>query len=427
MRRKYFGLAIAAIAAFGPTQAWGGDREIAEQIIERLKDNRDSGALKGFTLDMKVDEGVVLFRGNVTGETQKNLVLGAARNIDGIANVVDELTIKTTEPVAKTEPAATVETTAPAEDFSLRQALAEEAQLLMAEETETKPVTLATTPLGAQPVVPGEVRPTAAIELAAPMPSKDQQVVQGVVSALGKAQREGTLKGFGVETTCEDGVVWLRGRAASSAQRNRILQIANATPGVKNIRNSIKIPSQIAQQTAQQAPQALPQLPQPPALSQAPAMPANSRLAPVAVDRVSQPARQSNRTPAAMVAAPMGIPAQAAPYRSPQMAQPLRAQPVQAQMGMPMQNAPMMGQPVPMGPGGGVGAPRYDSPNLPNYAWPGYAAHPNYAALSYPQQYSPSAFPYIGPFYPYPQVPMGWRKVTLEWDDGWWNLDFTDR
>ena len=33
---------------------------------------------------------------------------------------------------------------------------------------------------------------------------------------------------------------------------------------------------------------------------------------------------------------------------------------------------------------------------------------------------------YIGPFYPYPQVPLGWRKVTLEWDDGWWFLDFKD-
>ena len=28
---------------------------------------------------------------------------------------------------------------------------------------------------------------------------------------------------------------------------------------------------------------------------------------------------------------------------------------------------------------------------------------------------------------PYPQVPLGWRRVTLEWDDGWWHLDFVDR
>ncbi len=62
---------------------------------------------------------------------------------------------------------------------------------------------------------------------------------------------------------------------------------------------------------------------------------------------------------------------------------------------------------------------------MPGYAWPSYASYPNYAALSYPQQYSPTAWPYIGPFYPYPQVPLAWRKVSLEWDDGWWFLDFS--
>jgi len=76
------------------------------------------------------------------------------------------------------------------------------------------------------------------------------------------------------------------------------------------------------------------------------------------------------------------------------------------------------------GPGHAVVPARYDHPTLPGYAWPTYAAHPNYAAVTYPKQYSPSAWPYIGPFYPYPQVPLGWRKVTLKWDDGWWNLDF---
>ena len=75
----------------------------------------------------------------------------------------------------------------------------------------------------------------------------------------------------------------------------------------------------------------------------------------------------------------------------------------------------------------GAGAPRYDQPNLPSYAWPSYAAYPNYAAVTYPKQYSPSAWPYIGPFYPYPQVPLGWRKVALEWDDGLWYLDFTSK
>ena len=69
----------------------------------------------------------------------------------------------------------------------------------------------------------------------------------------------------------------------------------------------------------------------------------------------------------------------------------------------------------------------YNQAALPEYAWPTYAQHPNYAAVTYPKDYSASAWPYIGPFYPYPQVPLGWREVELEWDDGQWYLDFHDR
>ncbi len=90
---------------------------------------------------------------------------------------------------------------------------------------------------------------------------------------------------------------------------------------------------------------------------------------------------------------------------------------------------PGMGGPIPQyaaPPMMGAPATRCDQPYMPNYAWPGYAAYPNYAALTYPKQYSPTAWPYIGPFYPYPQVPLGWRKVTMEWRDGWWFLDFDD-
>ena len=88
------------------------------------------------------------------------------------------------------------------------------------------------------------------------------------------------------------------------------------------------------------------------------------------------------------------------------------------------------GRPLPAyvpGPNGSPPPAAYDQPYMPNYAWPSYAAYPNYAAVTYPKQYSASAWPYIGPFHPYPQVPLGWRKVSLEWDDGWWFLDFQDR
>jgi hypothetical protein len=85
------------------------------------------------------------------------------------------------------------------------------------------------------------------------------------------------------------------------------------------------------------------------------------------------------------------------------------------------------GQAVPAGfvSHGMARGPSYENAQMPGYAWPSYASYPNYAALTYPQQYSPTAWPYIGPFYPYPQVPLAWRKVSLEWDDGWWFLDFS--
>jgi hypothetical protein len=95
--------------------------------------------------------------------------------------------------------------------------------------------------------------------------------------------------------------------------------------------------------------------------------------------------------------------------------------------GMGGPGGPMGGQAVPAGyvPHAHARGPSYENPQMPGYAWPSYASYPNYAALSYPQQYSPTAWPYIGPFYPYPQVPLAWRKVSLEWDDGWWFLDFS--
>jgi hypothetical protein len=78
-------------------------------------------------------------------------------------------------------------------------------------------------------------------------------------------------------------------------------------------------------------------------------------------------------------------------------------------------------------PGAGEAGPIYNMPYMPPYAWPSTAQYPNSAAVQYPTQYSASAWPYIGPFYPYPQVPLGWREAQLEWDDGHWYLNFRPR
>ena len=402
MRRKYLGLAIAAITALGPASAFGGDREIAQEIMTRLKSDRDSGALKDFTLDMKVDQGVVLFRGSVSETKQKQLVLSAAKGVEGIAKVVDEVAVTAATPPAKAvEPEAAKPTNAKSEQ-SLRKMLF--AGVLG--KSEPKAASAVETVIAkpefepALEIAPGEIRTTAAVELAAPAGISDQQVVAGVVGALGAAQQDGRLKGFGVDVKCIDGIVSLKGRAGSSQQRDQIVSIAQSAPGVQGIDQTINVMSQPAPSLASQ--------------SAVPAQLASNRMAPVSVGQLPAMA-----APQMMNQQMMNQQMPVAHVTSPTMGAPV--------VGAPMQGAPIQGSPVAMNYGGGMGAPRYDAPNLPNYAWPGYAASPNYAALTYPQQYSPSAWPYIGPFYPYPQVPLGWRKISLEWDDGWWFLDFTDR
>ena len=380
MRRKYFGLAIAALAALGPSQVWGGDREIAEEIIKRLKSNRDSGALKDFTLDMKVDQGVVEFRGNVTEESQKQLVLGTAEGIEGVANVLDQVTVATVEQAAaeeaKPEVTETKETAAQENsEFSFRKALLEQ----VSAEAESSEAEEAVMPASSEEV---EV---------------DSAIVSGVISALTGAKEAGQLRGFGVDVKSQNGVVQLVGRASSEAQRNTIIALAEGVEGVTGVRQNISVPK------------AAPAMPKPVFAAQA--VEANS-LAPVAVDPVVRPARES-AAPSVAVAA-MPVASEEAPM-------------TRTVANFAPAPGPVAGQPVPMAAVPAPGTPRYDTPNLPNYAWPGYAAHPNYAQVTYPTQYSPSAWPFIGPFYPYPQVPLGWRRVSLEWDDGWWFLDFSDR
>jgi BON domain len=92
--------------------------------------------------------------------------------------------------------------------------------------------------------------------------------------------------------------------------------------------------------------------------------------------------------------------------------------------GMPV--PPVMGgmngggiDPVPLNGPGARG--ELNPPTMPPYAWPTYAPYNNYSRVAYPDAYPYSAFPYIGPMYPFPKVPLGYRAIKLEWEDGhWW-------
>ena len=88
-----------------------------------------------------------------------------------------------------------------------------------------------------------------------------------------------------------------------------------------------------------------------------------------------------------------------------------------AMPGAPGYSGPI-GEPMPLG--NGSMSQDGAAPPLPGYAWPTYAPYNNVSRVAYPQSYPYNAFPFIGPFYPFPKVPLGWRSVNLTWDDGHW-------
>ena len=102
-----------------------------------------------------------------------------------------------------------------------------------------------------------------------------------------------------------------------------------------------------------------------------------------------------------------------------QVGQPPLAAPVAPTLLPP--NAGPIVEPGPIGLPGQI-SPDMQAPPLPPYAWPTYAPYNNASRIAYPEAYPYNAFPFIGPYYPFPKVPLGWRKVTLEWEDGHWYL-----
>jgi hypothetical protein len=299
-----------------------------------------------------------------------------------------------------------------------------------------------------------------------------------------RLRESGSLQGYKVNVKAKSGTVWLEGRVADERQLAAAVGIAEASPGVERVVNRLTVaaappaagggfglpasmrsyaapaPEAAARQPAPRGDVRLAQAEVPAAPTKATGMAGLKPFLPSFMTKSkpsTQPAGELQQTAynrTAMRGGPMmGGPTMGGPMTLPApdgmagMGGVADGQIVPGSMryaeGGPMGDGGMVagapggyadgavaGGPMPMG-GTGVGMPpipmRGDGPNMPNYAWPSYAAYPNYAALQYPTQYSPTAWPYIGPFYPYPQVPLGWRRVSLEWDDGWWWLDFDER
>jgi len=350
MRRFFMGMAIASLTAGAPWTAFGGDREIADAIIATVK--KAQVDLKGFDVDLTVENGNVSVSGVAASQLQLDKVMAAARETEGVKSVDCKVTLA--EVAAKSETATAVVPASASQPPALLTDVAE----------NTEPT------VGSMPVADASV---------------DSAITSEILGKLGAAKKAGQLKGFDLDVSTMNGEVWVRGYVSTPEQKAMVLGTAQRCSGVQRVVDEVMV------NRVQQASGQIPGVPSIPGIPGVPAVGAVTGAAPRPF-------------------APSGINGGAAPGT-------YTGNVVAPQAPMPMQGGPSYG--------GGV--PRYDQPYMPNYAWPSYAAYPNYAAVTYPKQYSASAWPYIGPFYPYPQVPLGWRRVSLEWDDGLWYLDFTHK
>jgi hypothetical protein len=225
--------------------------------------------------------------------------------------------------------------------------------------------------------------------------SANQRIADAIADKLNHSP---ILSNFRVTVTVQDGDVELTGILWTDAQRAEVLRLTKSVAGVERVhdRMHVTVASNIVQ-TQASPPAAAPfqpiplqggQTPPPPALQFPPGLDVG-RLPPGLQDPKKQPG-----------VGPMPpLPPGFGPAPPPGGI----FEPVPIQGSLP--GFPSAQQPPPM----------------PPYAWPTYAPYNNYARVAYPNLYPYESFPFIGPFYPFPRIPLGWRSVTLTWEDGsWW-------
>lgn len=228
--------------------------------------------------------------------------------------------------------------------------------------------------------------------------SPDQALADAVAEKLGRSIH---FTGYSVDVLCDHGQVELVGTVQAAGQKAELVKAVKTVKGVKAVKDSLTVVKAGEAET----PNELKLVNGPHGSHGGPGMPTISGPIPNGV--------VSGDVGGGVVSGPIG--GGQVIHGGPMMGGGPMGGPVMGGFGMGSFNDPM-----PIGPstmGGFDAAP----PRLPPYAWPTYAPHNNYSRVGYPTEYPPEAFPFMGPFYPFPKVPLGYRAIKLEWEDGhWW-------
>jgi hypothetical protein len=216
-----------------------------------------------------------------------------------------------------------------------------------------------------------------AVSQAENLPTSNQHLAEQIAERL---RHSGRLQGYRIDIRFEDGLVELTGRVASREQRDEALRIVQAVPGVTRIHDLLEASGSGIVLATDGPIGSLGLIPNKIFGEDGAGSSANEQN-PSISDRALQPPPLPSTEP----------------------------------------QEPVSIMPGPAGFVPGMPYPTTQPPPLPPYAWPTYAPYNNYSRVAYPSIYPYEAFPFIGPMYPFPKVPLGWRAVSLRWQDGhWW-------
>ena len=191
--------------------------------------------------------------------------------------------------------------------------------------------------------------------------SPNQRTADAIADQL---RQSGQLHGYSVDVAFQGGVARLTGAVADQSQREEVMRIVQGVPGVERVLDRLTLSGGVAAAGAEEPP------------------------APLVPTPIEAPALKRNDGPAP---------------------------------GAPLAGPPVPGiEPVPIFQAPAPSPYDLNPPKMPPYAWPTYAPYNNYSRVAYPLDYPYNSWPFIGPQYPFPKVPLGWRSVKLEFDDGYW-------
>lgn len=402
MHRAFAALAITAIALLTPTCS-SAAAENNEQVARQIRDTlRTSGRLSGYSFVIKYQDGTAWLDGRVSSAEQKALAVEMTSEMANVSRVVDHLRI---EPrTADAVPVSAEQTVSVANGPVVKAARLHRLPLMNRNSSSASQNDASDQaaeqlpedqPASNQPAADAEL--LSAVEQVTEQPAESLQPIPETQAELAEPAPLPMPRQVMRQTASR--------RFVSKTNVAR-KPVTNTRQTTSNRQGQIRMVPMMEMPDGRLVP-----------VRQAQRQPLGQ---PVSTRHSSNRRGQSNRRSTHHVVN------HASQLDGPVDVGPMPVAPAPAGM---LPAGPMNGAPLPAyvpGVATGASPAYYDQPHMPNYSWPAYASYPNYAGLTYPRQYSPTAWPYIGPFYPYPQVPLGWRKVTLEWDDGWWFLDFDD-